>query len=142
MAGFIARFAEGLHEQIDPSYQLKKEETRKQIQQFGLISTASFVLSVAFAIFGIALTASSGLGAFFGFPIIFVALPTCYFSYNASKALTNFNDIINNPKEYLDLLGSPDKPKIKKKLEERTFGFNWIIDFVVDGTAKKVRAAH
>lgn len=139
MINFICSSIENIHENIDPSYLKEKEGVKNNVLVIGLVSTATFVTSIAFAIFGIALTVSSGLGAFIGFPIILVSLPVGYLSYNAYKISKNTNDIIDNPKKYQRLFGLDpafDKQKIKNKLEQGTFCFSSIVEIALEGVAK------
>lgn len=135
----LASFLENIHETVDPAYLEAKEANKKGIQFVGFIATATFVASVASAIFGMALTVSSGFGAILGAPIILVSLPIGYASYNAAKVSKNINDIIDNPKEYQKLFGLHqvfDKQKIKKKLEQETFCFSWAVNVVVEAMVK------
>lgn len=139
MASFISSFMENVHENIDPSYIREKEETKKQLQSIGLISTAILVASIALVIFGVALTASGGFSAIIGLPIILVSLPLGYLSFNAYKVTKNISDIEDNPKEYQRFIGWDliwDKQKIKKKLEQETFCFSWIVDVAVEEMGK------
>lgn len=83
MVNFISSFMENIHENIDPSYMKEKEETKKQLQAIGLVSTAALIVSIAIGLFGTASTASGGFGAVIGLPLILVSLPLGYFSFNA-----------------------------------------------------------
>lgn len=128
MLDFIADTIEYAHESSEPKYAQMKNNALESCRQVEMASTAVLITSVALAIFG--LTAGS-----FGLPIIFVAVPLCFFSYNGSRTFANLNDVINNPKRYLNLSGSDNDfntRKLKGKLVEGTFCFHWAIDYCVD----------
>lgn len=138
---FISSFLENTHENIDSSYVKEKKEMKKKIRTVGLITTATFLISVIFAIFGIAISTASLWGAIIGLPIILVSLLTSYLSYNGYKISKNINDIINNPKKHQKFLGLKsvfDKQKIKDKLEKDTIFFSWIIELFVEEISKSI----
>lgn len=132
MLNSMSSFFENIHENIDHAYLLEKEERKKQIQSVGLISTAVLVASAVVGIFGFALTISGTVGAVIGLPLILVTLPLGYLSFNTYKVSKNMNDIIDNPTAYRNLNLTLDKQQIKKKLQQETFCFDWIIDLAVE----------
>jgi|JI9StandDraft_1071089.scaffolds.fasta_scaffold21419_5 hypothetical protein len=134
VSGFIS-LIEKFHESLDPVYLKKKEGAQKEIQQVGLVATAALVGSVAFGVLGILLTISGGFPAAIGLGLILVTLPLGYLAFNTYTASKNMRDIINSPKEYQKLLSLDqvfDKQKIKDKVSEGTFCFNWIVDIAVE----------
>lgn len=138
--GHLHDAAEHVHENIDPEYKKQKEEMKDGLQKMGLLSTAGVASSIALGILGIALTASGGLAAIVGVPLILVSLPLGYLAYNAYRVAENLNDIVDNPIKFhapFTLEKAFDKQKIKEKLKENTFGFSWIIDFAIDQLSKK-----
>ncbi|MBS0585280.1 MAG: hypothetical protein JSR76_03135 [Verrucomicrobia bacterium] len=134
MSGFIS-FIEKFHESVSPEYVKKKEGAQKEVQQVGLIATAALVGSVAFGVLGVLLTISGGFPAVIGLGLILVTLPLGYLAFNTYTASKNMRDIIDSPKEYQKFLGLDqafDKQKIKNKVSEGTFWFNWIVDIAID----------
>jgi hypothetical protein len=138
--GHLQDGAEHIHENIDPEYKKQKTEIKDSLQKVGLMSTAAIAASVAFGILGITMTASGGLAAIVGVPLILVSLPLGYLAYNGYRVAENLNEIVDNPKKYQATFGLEDgfdKDKVKAKLKENTFGFSWIIDFAIDQLSKK-----
>ncbi|KAF3362754.1 hypothetical protein PHSC3_000668 [Chlamydiales bacterium STE3] len=155
MANFISSLVENIRGSIDSPYGETHQEAKIGLQTIGLTSTATLVTSVAFGVFGVALTIWGGLAAIVGLTIILVSLPLGYLSYSAYKLSDNMNDIIVNPKKYQgqNLLGANidkekikkklkketvclkaniDKERIKNKLKQETVCLNWVIDCVVE----------
>lgn len=143
---FISSFVEKVHEKIDPSYLKKKENVRQNLMTVGLVSTASLVMSTAFGIFGIALTNSAKTSVLAGLSVLLVSLPMGYLSYNVYKVSGNAKSIIDDPKLYWDPLKSEkglkgaNIQKVKRKLEEGTIGFSWVIDCAVTEGIKVYKA--
>lgn len=129
---------ENFHRSADPQYARDIDKARSALQDAGLWLTAVAVGSVAFGVIGISLTCGGGVGAALGTSLILVTLPLGYLSFNGTKVSKNLSDILNNPKEYITLkgFGKLDKQKIKKKVEEETYCFHWIVDAMVDKMIK------
>jgi hypothetical protein len=69
-----------------------------------------------------------------GLPIIFVSIPIGYLSYNTTQVSKNILEILNNPKAYQNSYGisnTLDSKKLKAKLKENTFFFDFFIEYGV-----------
>jgi hypothetical protein len=140
MSDFLASIFGKVHKQQDPAFAQKLDEAKKELQSSQGQVVAILVSSVAFATFGIANAAS---GSFISLPIILVSLPVGFLSYNGYQATKNLYDILDNLTNYRNSYGlesSFDAQKIKSKLKEGTYFFEWTTNANVDEMVRSGQA--
>lgn len=101
----------------------KVNEIKSSIRKMGIVTTA---VAVASAVAGVLGFISSST------PVVFVALPLFYLASNISRVCKNSRDILEDPLAYKGGSEKETQNNYKNKLEEGTFGFIWIIDYVLE----------
>ena len=94
-----------------------------------IIGVIGMIVSIALAIIGIALTATGCVGG--GVPLLVLSVPLAYFSYNGYKVSANALDVIDNYKDYENLVSGANTQKIKKRVNEGTICFEYAVDYLV-----------
>jgi hypothetical protein len=126
---------------FDSEYTAQYQEEKANCTKIEMAAVAGIVGSVALGILGFSFTATGGIAAIIGVPLLLASAPLGYASYNCYEITKNLLDIFNNPAKYRILgLGEFDKNKIRNKLEEGTFLCNWAIQLLtanLDATRRR-----
>lgn len=116
----------------DPAYKAQREKYRKMYQEYQSQSSAALCASVGAGVLGLACSSS-----LIRVPLLMIALPVGYLSYNANKFFGNVSEFNDNPFKYFSLKTLCDKPSIDREafrrlLQKDTVCFDWAIDSYLD----------
>lgn len=127
-----------------PSFQNKKNDCQKDLLKFQTVSVAALVANLTFTIIGFGFCLARY--PFTGSGFLLVNLPLSYGTYNFYRLLENSRDVIQNPKNYIQITQETEKKekidldyeRILFQITKTTFCFEWAAHWIIDPLKAKL----